>query len=560
MMHRKHCYAEPHFLRTKSVSLLSALRMSVPILAARRITKRFPGVVALRDVSFDLHAGEIHALCGENGAGKSTLIKLLSGLHPHGSYEGDLEIAGEVAEFCGPADAARSGIATIYQELALVEGMTVAENIFFGAEPLHRGLIDWGRIFCDARALLEQFKVDIDPAIPCERLGIGQKQLVEIVKALAKNSRILILDEPTAALAEYEVQVLLAILRELRTRGIACIYISHKLEEVFAVADRITVLRDGATVATFPAAAASKAEVIRHMVGREIHDQFPRRSRVVERDARSVERPVGDAAHTPDARPCALRVENLTVADSHTGRLTLRDISFAVASGQVLGIGGLMGAGRTELLMHLFGAWGVRRGGAVALDGQPLPVLPPHCILRRGIALVSEDRRRFGLVLHESVGFNLSLSSLAGLSRGRFFVDPHREFLRNERAFSSLQVKAPSLDAGVGKLSGGNQQKVVLGKALMTEPRVVLLDEPTRGIDVGAKLEIYELINQLTASGKAVVLVSSELPELIGMSDRILMLSAGRMGGEFSRAEATPERLMAAAMGGENLKSETNSR
>ncbi len=512
-----------------------------PLLSAHSITKRFPGVIALRDVSFDLRPGEIHALCGENGAGKSTLIKLLSGIHPHGSYEGELRVDGKPAEFHTIADAERAGIAVIYQELALVEGMTVAENIFLGKEPRRFGLIDWGRVYQDARALLERFKVDLDPSTPCERLGIGQKQLVEIVKALSKNSRILILDEPTAALAEHEVQVLLSILHDLRARGIACIYISHKLDEVFALADRITVLRDGATVITRDAEDFTKSEVIHHMVGREIQDLFPRRA--VERTTDGVE---------PNSKP-VLRVADLSVIDPHTGKQRLKDISFQVAPGEVLGIGGLMGAGRTELLMHIFGAWGVRSHGSIELLGEELPVLRPVEILRRGLALVSEDRRRYGLVLDESINFNLSLSSLDRVT-GTALIDQPREFQSNQRMFSSLRVKAPDLDATVGKLSGGNQQKVVLGKVLLAEPSVIFLDEPTRGIDVGAKLEIYEIINQLTDAGKAVVLVSSELPELMGMSDRILMLHEGRLAGEFTRAEATQERLMAAAIGQEQAE------
>lgn len=510
--------------------------MPPQILSAHHITKRFPGVVALRDVSFDLHPGEIHALCGENGAGKSTLIKLLSGIHPHGSYEGELRVDGRPAGFRSTADAERAGIAVIYQELALVETMTVAENIFLGKEPRRFGLVDWGRMFRDARLLLERFKIDLDPSTPCERLGIGQKQLVEIVKALAKDSRILILDEPTAALAEHEVQVLLSILQDLRARGIGCIYISHKLDEVFAIANRITVLRDGATIITRPATEFTRAEVIRHMVGREIQDLFPRRSSAFK-----------EVAETEPA----LRVENLSVVDPHTGKLRLQDVSFQVAPGEVLGIGGLMGAGRTELLMHIFGAWGTRRGGRVGLLGKDLPSLSPTDVLPRGLALVSEDRRRYGLVLEESINFNLSLSSLNRV-KGAALIDRPREFQRNQQMFSSLRVKAPDLDATVGKLSGGNQQKVVLGKVLLAEPGVIFLDEPTRGIDVGAKLEIYELINQLTDSGKAVVLVSSELPELIGMSDRIVMLHEGRIAGEFTRGEATQETLMAAAIGQEH--------
>lgn len=503
-----------------------------PILSAHRITKSFPGVTALKDVSFDLRPGEIHAICGENGAGKSTLIKLLSGIHSHGSYEGELRVNGETAKFGSIRDAGHAGIAVIYQELALIEELSVAENIFLGAEPRRNGLIDWARIQRESQVLLEKFNVNLDPLTQCKDLGVGQKQLVEIIKALRKNSGILILDEPTAALSEHEVQILLGILRDLRHRGIACIYISHRLEEVFAIADRITVLRDGATIATHDTAETTKAAIILEMVGREIADLFPRQAREKE-------------------LPCPgilMRVEGLSVIDPRTGKEVLHDVSFSLAEGEVLGIGGLMGAGRTELLMHLFGAWGIRQAGRVEFEGSELGLATPAQVLRRGIALVSEDRRRYGLFLEESIGFNLSLSALGALAP-RGMINTEREFRKSHDAFTTLQVKAPNLEASVGKLSGGNQQKVVLGKALMTEPRVIFLDEPTRGIDVGAKVEIYEIINQLTAAGKGVILVSSELPELLGMSDRIVMLHEGRIGGRFDRANATPEKLMAAALG-----------
>jgi D-xylose transport system ATP-binding protein len=499
------------------------------LLTAHHLTKRFPGVTALKDVSFDLREGEIHALCGENGAGKSTLIKLLSGIHPHGSYEGRFEVNGTEARFETIKDAEKAGLAVIYQELALVEEMTVAENIFLGREPRRWGaFIDWPRMYREAQALLDRFKVDLDPAAPVRTLGVGQKQLVEIIKALAKDSKILILDEPTAALAEHEVLILLDILRDLRKRGIASIYISHKLDEVFNIADRITVLRDGTTVCTQQAADTSKNEVIRHMVGREIGDLFPRRS----------SQP-GDII---------LQVDSLAVADAESGITKLHDIQFELRAGEVLGIGGLMGAGRTELLMHLFGAWGRRVSGQVRLKGRSTDGWTPESIIQNGLVLASEDRRRYGLHLEHEIGFNLSLSSLSSITRGGF-IQRNAEIHRNQGIFDSLRVKATGLEAVVGKLSGGNQQKVVLGKALLTQPSIILLDEPTRGIDVGAKLEIYEIINQLTAEGKAVILVSSELPELIGMSDRILMLNAGRIGGAFTRREATQEKLMAAAMG-----------
>jgi len=383
-------------------------------------------------------------------------------------------------------------------------------------------------MYREAQALIDRFKVGLDPTAPVRTLGVGQKQLVEIIKALAKDSKVLILDEPTAALAEHEVLILLDILRDLRKRGIASIYISHKLDEVFSIADRITVLRDGTTVCTQPAAETNKNEVIRHMVGRELGDLFPRRITLP-----------GEVI---------LRVDSLDVVDEESKITKLHDISFELRAGEVLGIGGLMGAGRTELLMHLFGAWGRGVSGSVQLRGQSLGGLTPETIIQKGLVLASEDRRRYGLHLEHEIGFNLSLSSLASVTRGGF-IQLNAEIRRNQGIFESLRVKAPGLEAIVGKLSGGNQQKVVLGKALLTEPSVILLDEPTRGIDVGAKLEIYEIINQLTSAGKAVILVSSELPELIGMSDRILMLNSGRIGGSFTRAEATQEKLMAAAMG-----------
>lgn len=509
-----------------------------PLLEAQGLTKRFPGVVALHDVNFDLRAGEVHALCGENGAGKSTLIKLLAGIHPHGSYEGELRVAGRPAAFQGIRDAEAAGIAVITQELALVDELSVAENIFLGREPRRgpgRGWrIDWPELYRRAAALLADFGLAVAPETPVRELGIGQKQLVEIVRAMDKQSRVLVLDEPTAALSSQEVATLLDHLRRLRARGTACIYISHKLEEVFALADRITVLRDGASIVTLAARDATIPGVIRHMVGREITDLFPRRAP-----------PAGDTT----SPPVVLSVRALAVAPSKRTPPFLRDISFELRAGEVLGFGGLMGAGRTELLMHLFGAWGHRVGGDVTIRGQPYPDPTPGESIRRGVVLASEDRRRYGLVLAEEVGFNLSLACLRPFTRALGRIDRPAEYLRNRHFFTSLRIKAPGLEARVGGLSGGNQQKVVLGKALMTEPHIVLLDEPTRGIDVGAKLEVYALINRLTAEGKAVILVSSELPELIGMSDRIIMLAAGRFGGEFARSEFTQEKLLAAAMG-----------
>ena len=520
-----------------------------PLLEARGLTKKFPGVTALRAVAFDLRPGEIHALCGENGAGKSTLIKLLAGIHPHGSYEGELRVDDHAVAFHSIRDAEAAGIAVITQEFALIDELSVAENIFLGRAPRCGPLglrVDWLEMHRHAAVLLADFGLAIAPETPVHELGIGQKQLVEIVRAIDKQSRILVLDEPTAALTEHEVGVLLEHLRRLRAQGTACIYISHKLDEVFALADRITVLRDGASIVTLATRDTTIPAIIKHMVGREISDLFPRR-------------PVAASASEP-----IFSVRALTAAPAKNTPPFLRDITFELHPGEVLGFGGLMGAGRTELLMHLFGAWGHRVSGEVTLRGQPFPAPTPRDAITRGLVLVSEDRKRYGLILPQPIGFNLSLSSLARFTRtpplkrgpqdGLYtrhlaLIDAPAEHEANQHFFTSLRLKAPDQHARVGGLSGGNQQKVVLGKALMTEPTVVLLDEPTRGIDVGAKLEVYELINRLTAEGKAVILVSSELPELMGMSDRIIMLTAGRIGGAFARADFAQEKLLAAAMG-----------
>ena len=501
---------------------------SAAILEARGIVKRFGGVTALNGVSFELRPGEVHALCGENGAGKSTLIKLLAGVHPHGSYAGTILIDGAVAALRSTRDAERAGIAIIHQELALFPQMSVAENLFLGALPRRLGRIDWDELGRRARALLADAGIALDPAARVGDLGVGQQQLVEIARALGRAPRVLVLDEPTAALARHEIDVLLDSVRALKARGVACVYISHKLDEVFALADRITVLRDGVTQGTLVAADTSPGEVIRLMVGRRIEDLYPRRQ------------------STPGR--ALLRVQGLNVAPTARAAPLLRDISFEVAAGEVLGIGGLMGAGRSELLLHLIGLWGQRRSGRVEIDGRPLAGRGPRAALRAGLALVSEDRKRYGLVLQQGAAFNLTLASLAQLTRGPF-IDLDRERVAARGVVAELRIKTAALDSPVATLSGGNQQKVVIGKALRASPCVLLLDEPTRGIDVGAKLEVYELVNRLTAEGKAIVMVSSELGELLGMSDRIVMLHAGCVGGVFTRAEATQERLLAAAMG-----------
>jgi D-xylose transport system ATP-binding protein len=424
---------------------------AAPLLEVRSLTKRFPGVVALQDVSFQLVAGEVHALCGENGAGKSTLIKLLSGIHPRGSYEGEIRVDGQTVEFASIREAEAAGIAVITQEFALVDELTIAENLFLGREPRRGWTIDWNRMRQRTAELLAEFGLDLSPDLPVRELGIGQKQLLEILRALDKRSRVLVLDEPTAALPEHEVGVLLEHLRRIRAQGTTCIYISHKLDEVFAIADRITVLRDGRSITTVAAAGCDVATVIRHMVGRELGELFPR--------------------HAPPAGgELRLAVRGLSVARARGAPPLLRDISFELRAGEVLGFGGLMGAGRTELLMHLFGAWGHRVCGEVSLSGERYDAPTPAESIARGLVLASEDRRRYGLVLEETIGFNLSLSSLAQFTRWGTIRAADEE-VRNQHFFSALRIKANDQTAFAGALSGGGQQKVVLGKALMTGRR-----------------------------------------------------------------------------------------
>lgn len=501
---------------------------AVPVLSVERLTKRFPGVVALREVSFDLRPGEVHALCGENGAGKSTLIRCLSGGFAHGTYEGEIALGGAPARFTGIADARAAGIAVVHQELALVGEMTVAENVHLGAEPLTRGLfVDWDLVYARTRALLTRYGLPLDPAARVGDLGVARQQLVEIARALSKEPRILLLDEPTAALAQAEADRLLGIVRDLSRHGVSCLYISHRLEEVLEIADRVTILCDGSSAGTLERAEATRDGIIRRMVGREL-GELTRRS--------------------PHARgEKLLSVRGLSVRDPESGKRLLDDVSFDLQRGEVLGIGGLMGAGRTELLMHLYAGAGERCAGEVELCGVPLAGNGPAGSLARGMALVGEDRKRHGLVLDQEVGFNLSLSSLRRLTRRRL-IDGDAEVRENRRLFDGLRVKAPGLSTLVATLSGGNQQKVVLGKALMTQPQVVLLDEPTRGIDVGAKREVYELVDGLVAEGKAVLLASSEMPELLGVADRLLVLSRGRVGGSFPDTNVTQDDLLRAAM------------
>ena len=500
-----------------------------PLLEMRAITKTFPGVKALDGVSFDLYAGEIHALVGENGAGKSTLMKVLSGVYPHPQYGGEILLDAYPRQFAGIRDAETAGIAVIFQELSLIKELTIGENIFLGREPCTLGVIRWQELYSRAQKLLDEVHLRLDPRMQIARLGIGQQQLVEIAKALSHEARILVLDEPTAALTDAEVETLFAILNKLQARGVGMVYISHKLHEVFQISDRITVLRDGRTVGTEPTKTLDEARVIARMVGREVGDIFP-----------TVDHKRGDQV---------FEVRHMTVEDPNiAGKKLVDDVSFAVRRGEVLGIAGLMGAGRSDLLMGIFGAHAGRVSGEIRIEDKVVRLNSPAEAIQQGIGFVTEDRKRFGLVIDQTVLNNMTLAGLKKLS-GRFVTNGDAEAAAGERSMKELRVKAKSLFTIVGTLSGGNQQKVVLAKWLLTIPRVLFLDEPTRGIDVGAKQEIYAQINSLAEAGIAIVLVSSELPEVLGLSDRVIVLHEGRVTGEFTRDEATPEAVMSCATG-----------
>jgi D-xylose transport system ATP-binding protein len=496
-----------------------------PLLEMRNIVKTFPGVKALDGVSFNLRSGEIHALVGENGAGKSTLMKILGGVYSH--YDGEIRINGKPQRFRDVHESQQAGVAVVFQELSLVPELTVGENIFLGREPSRLGLVQWNQLYSEAGKLLAKLGVDIDPRTPAGQLGTGRQQLVEIGKALSHEAKILVLDEPTAALTDTEAESLFTILATLRSEGIGSIYISHRLKEVFRLSDRITVLRDGRTVGTEPTSQLNERQVITKMVGREVSQLFPD----VDRQRSQT---IFEARHIS--------------AEDRAGKVLVNDVSFSVARGEVLGIAGLMGAGRTELLMALFGVFPGRVTGEILIDNRPVKITSAADAIANGVGFVTEDRKRSGLVLNESVIANMTLASLARVS-GQFFTNESREVAASSPLFQSLRVKANSLFTVAGTLSGGNQQKVVLAKWLMNQTRILFLDEPTRGIDVGAKQEVYGIINQLAQSGLAVVMVSSELPEVLGLCDRILVLHQGQLTGEFAREEATPEAVMACATG-----------
>jgi D-xylose transport system ATP-binding protein len=501
------------------------------ILEFQNVTKRFPGVVALNEASFHIRRGEIHGICGENGAGKSTLMKILSGVYPHGTYEGKIIYDGEELKLGQGSirEATEKGIAIVYQEMTLIPTASVGENVYLGREPVENGFINWDKVYADTQAILTKYQLDVNPHEIVKRLGVGKMQMVEIAKALSENAKVLILDEPTSALSEAEVEKLMGILRGLKEHGVTCIYISHKLEEFFRITDTVTVMRDGKIISTQPTHTTDLETLVRHMVGRKMEERFPRGNR----------RP-GEVV---------LEVEDLHALEpADSNREAIRGVSFNLRQGEILGIAGLMGSGRTELVMTIFGEYGKITSGKIRLKGRELKIKNSHDAMLSGISLVPEDRKRHGLVLIQSILRNISLANLDQFARF-FRIDGFAELKESMNFAKSLSIKAPNLHARADSLSGGNQQKVVISKWLMTKPQVLIMDDPTRGIDVGAKYEIYRLMNELAETGISIIMISSELEEVLGMSDRVMVMCERKSVGTLDISDATQEKIMAMATG-----------
>lgn len=501
--------------------------MSEYILEMNQISKHFTGVKALSNVNFKVKKGEIHCLIGENGAGKSTLMKVLSGVHPYGTYEGDIVFEGNVQQFNKISDSVRAGIGIIYQELALFPDLTVYENIFAGNEVKRGGLIDWNQTIFKAKEMLEKVKLDVNPDTLIKDLGVGKQQLVEIAKALSKDVKLLILDEPTAALNEDDSENLLKLLSELKSQGITCVMISHKLKEVISIADKATVLRDGQTICTLDAEKGEIVEsvIIKNMVGREIDDIYPKREK-------------------KQAGEKILELSNWSCYDPQLGRQVVKNVNLHVKKGEIVGIAGLMGSGRTELALSIFGnAKSYKLQGDLVIAGKQATLKHPSDAIKAGIAYVTEDRKGDGLFLIQDIKNNISAANLKSIS-SRGVINDNEEIKIADDYKKSLTIKASSLEQMAGNLSGGNQQKVSLAKWLFVGPKLLLLDEPTRGIDVGAKFEIYTVMNKLIEEGMSIIMISSELGEVLGMSDRVYVMAHGEMKGEMSIDEANQENIM----------------
>jgi D-xylose transport system ATP-binding protein len=503
--------------------------VSSNILSINDVTKEFPGIRALTNVSFQVGRGTIHGLCGENGAGKSTLMKILSGVYPHGSYSGKILMEDNELTNTNIHGAIEKGIAIVYQELALIPKMTVGENIFLGREPRKFGGINWDKLYQDTEKILKKYGLDIPSQEKIINLSVGKQQMVEIAKALSENAKVLILDEPTSALTEKEVKTLMGILHRLKENGVTCIYISHKLEEFFEITDTITVLRDGKVVNTVTTAETNIEKLISMMVGRDMAERFPAGNR----------RP----------NTTIFEVNNFSIFDpDYTEKKKVDNVSFDVKEGEILGIAGLMGSGRSELVMAIFGEYGVKKQGQVIVNGKQIHIKSAADAMAHKISLVPEDRKGMGLVIMQSILKNIALPNLnrfAGFAR----INKLKELHSCEKISKEIAIKAPNMHVPVDSLSGGNQQKVVIAKWLISQPKILILDEPTRGIDVGAKFEIYKLMNQLAEQGVAIIMVSSELPEILGMSDRILVMCEGKCTGIVDKKDATEESLMTLATG-----------
>jgi putative multiple sugar transport system ATP-binding protein len=493
----------------------------------KNISKEFPGVKALNNVSFRVAEGEVHCLVGENGAGKSTLMKVLSGVYPYGGYSGEILFGGKKQAFRSIHDSEQAGIAIIYQELALVPEMAVYENIFLGNEISNGLVVNWNETIKRAAAALKKVRLDVNPAVKVKDLGVGKQQLVEIAKALSRDVKLLILDEPTAALNEDDSDNLLNLIRGLKDHGVTCILISHKLKEVIAIADSVTVLRDGQTICTLDAHQGEVSEnaLIKHMVGREIDNIYPPR------------------AHTPSDQ-VVLEVKNWNAYDPALGRTILTDVNFTVKKGEIVGFAGLMGSGRTELALSLFGnSKSYKISGEMRVNGQAHHFTHPYGAIEAGIAYATEDRKAAGLILIQDVKQNITLANLQEIAE-RGVVNNNAEVKVANEYKTNLNIKTPSVEQKVSNLSGGNQQKVSVAKWLFVKPDVLILDEPTRGIDVGAKFEIYTIMTRLVQQGMSIIMISSELPEVLGMSDRVYIVSSGKIAGELPIAEATQEKIM----------------
>ena len=500
--------------------------MADNILEMRNITKTFPGVKALSGVTLEVERGEIHAICGENGAGKSTLMKVLSGVYPHGSYDGTIVFDGEEVAFRSLSDSEAKGIVIIHQELALSPHLSIAENIFLNNEQRGTlGLIDWNRTNHAAAQLLERVGLRDNPMTPIKRIGVGKQQLVEIAKALSKEVKLLILDEPTAALNDEDSDHLLELILQLKEQGITSIIISHKLNEIKKISDTVTVIRDGKTIETISRDDVTEDRIIKDMVGRDLEHRYP--------------------DHDPQIGEELLRVEHWTAHHPQDpSRVVVDDVSLTVRAGEIVGIAGLMGAGRTEFAMSLFGhSYGSRITGKGFMRGREIKPRTVAEAIQNGLAYATEDRKTYGLNLIEDIKRNISMASLTKLER-LGLVNDNKEYQVANEYRRDLNIKAPNVLVKTGKLSGGNQQKVVLSKWIYSDPDVLILDEPTRGIDVGAKYEIYTIINKLAAAGKGIIVISSELPELLGISDRVYAISEGRITGELPVEDATPESVL----------------